>query len=81
MNSRDISCTDDELCIHLHRQIVPMEKAGFVKWEKVMNGKVQLCGVGYKKAKDSVPFLITVCPFCGVHPGIEFPLKKIGATT
>ena len=68
-------CNADSMCVHLAKQIVPFEKAGFVKWEKVANKRVQLCGVAYKKTPSATPFLITVCPWCGEHPGLEFPLK------
>jgi uncharacterized CHY-type Zn-finger protein len=69
-------CNDNGMCVHLAKQIVPFEKAGFVKWEKVVNSKIQLCGVAYKKTSSATPFLITVCPWCGEHPGLEFPLKR-----
>ena len=69
-------CNSDIMCVHLEKQIVPFEKAGFVKWEKVVNKRLQLCGVAYKKTAKATPFLITVCPWCGEHPGLEFNPKE-----
>jgi hypothetical protein len=71
-------CNDDQMCVNLEKQIVPFEKSGFVLWEKVIDKRVQLCGVGYKKTPKSTPFLISVCPWCGAHPGFEFPSKATG---
>lgn len=74
-------CDADSMCVHLEKQIVPFEKAGFVKWENVVNKRLQLCGVAYKKTPKATPFLITVCPWCGEHPGLEFQPKNEGAKT
>jgi len=74
-------CNSDKVCVHLAKQIVPMTKAGFVKWEKVVDKRLQLCGIAYKKTPTTTPFLITVCPWCGNHPGLEFPLKDKGVAS
>ena len=74
-------CDAESMCVPLEMHIVPSEKAGFVKWEKVVNKRVQLCGVAYKKTAKATPFLIRVCPWCGEHPGLEFPTNNEGEKT